>query len=91
MQPGTDLRQLRKSVNLTFDQVVAALNSGLSKEQSAQKITSKQIRNWEAAKGLPVLTPAQTKKLLELYNLTDLKELSLAMQSTQRQAKDEVE
>lgn len=86
MQPGTNLRQLRQGANLTLDNVVAALNRGLSKEQSTQKITSKQIRNWEAAKGLPVLTPSQTKHLLEIYNLTDLKELSLAMQSTQKQA-----
>lgn len=86
MQPGTNLRQLRQTANLTLDQVVAALNRGLSKEQTDQKVTSKQIRNWEAAKGKPVLTPAQTKQLLEIYNLTDLKELSLAMQSTQKQA-----
>ena len=86
MQPGTNLRQLRQAANLTLDNVVAALNRGLSKEQSTQKITSKQIRNWEAAKGLPVLTPSQTKHLLEIYNLTDLKELSLAMQSTQKHA-----
>ena len=84
MQPGTDLRQLRQTHNVTLTQVVAVLNRGLSKEQSAQKITTKQIRNWESAKGLPVLTPSQTKQLLELYGLTDLKELSLATQSTQK-------